>query len=227
MVWRLFRTQGACPVVTPTPHIKVSIPSLTLQLRASASTAVVGCEVSCGSFVSRRRRHSPTLLTSNVAVGRHCICWRAQSRMSACESLQTAARLGGRGSFAMWCRDSLRAGHAVTRAAGPVLHLAPLHCPAGGRPPWLRKGRQLALACRQLDSPSLDGWRVDGRRREERTSPGGPTRAYCRRTAEAWRAEDGLPPSVLLFFCVHYFFGTPVLGWLSQSMAARKCWFDT
>ena len=52
--------------------------------------------------------HSPTLLTSNVAVGRHCICWRAQSRMSACESLQTAARLGGRGSFAMWCRDSLR-----------------------------------------------------------------------------------------------------------------------
>ena len=28
--------------------------------------------------------------------------------MSACESLQTAARLGGRGSFAMWCRDSLR-----------------------------------------------------------------------------------------------------------------------
>ena len=44
---------------------------------------------------------------------------------------------GGAGLLPCGAGIPFEAGHAVTRAAGPVLHLAPLHCPAGGRTPAL------------------------------------------------------------------------------------------
>lgn len=195
------------------PHIQPPY-HRCLQRRVPAFTAVVACEGSCGSAISRRRRHLPTLLTSNVADDWLCICWRGSSRVIKCDSHPVLARGGvcvclvAQGIPLRWalaatrCESRYKRQHTTSPWKAAARWRTSTWTPPMGR-------RHLLPAARvRPDSGRPEGWLPA----EERGDSGGLD--DCWTGVGAQMAESERPSRVLLLSRVHLC-GTSLLGWLT------------